>query len=490
MSNSCHPRSMDSVASLPAMVEPSLTSALRKVDSLFASPPVLAHVAVLVACTVLTRLPLLGIGEPDSALITTGLRQWVRYGAHAPGIYSAEVCSAYYWAVALIVRLFHIVEFDYARMLSLLSTVAGVGIAVVSYLLGCKMMLPRAAFWATLTLLMSPGLWWTTIEPHPQAVSTFFSLLGVFFFWKYLDRGGWSWMVASACILGLAVSVKIDSILAFPFLAAIVWFTRSRKMLAACVTALSAMAVGLALGRLILGSVVDSVAAASAASAFFFTIPRGISLFKQAAPVVCGPGIVVFVVGICCTVFFVVRERSRQRWLGFILLWSFPGYLFWILIAGNNVRHVIPFFMPILWLAARQLRSKHLVAALALGLLIPANSNMFLFPAPNVPLSFRLFTGKQRQLEDISKQLSAHGGCFVGSYTNDYLTDMLADKGGYMVVVTGEQLDFSFANGAMVNVFRTSPWKVSLSPHQKCTSLEYDSGAKTRFLGSEWNQWF
>jgi hypothetical protein len=142
---------------------------------------------LLGALVLVTRVPLVGPFEPDSALFLIGIRQWLRGGPDAIAIYSGHTCALYYATATFVIRAFHIPEQSYETLMSAVSAAAGVGIVILGYLLGRRVVPPTASTSAMVLLALSPGLWWITIEPHPKASSLFFGLLAAFLLVRFLE---------------------------------------------------------------------------------------------------------------------------------------------------------------------------------------------------------------------------------------------------------------------------------------------------------------
>ena len=133
-----------------------------------------------------TRLPLLGLGEADSALFVIGARQWLQHGPDGLMIYSAQVCATYYAFVLGLLKLLHLGPASLPKLMAAISFLACLGTVLLGYDLGSKLMNRQAAFYGMLLFALSPGLWWTSIEPHPQIPSLFFAVLSLWCLARYL----------------------------------------------------------------------------------------------------------------------------------------------------------------------------------------------------------------------------------------------------------------------------------------------------------------
>jgi hypothetical protein len=199
----------------------------------------------------------------------------------------------------------------------------------------------------------------------------------------------------------------------------------------------------------------------------YFDIPSLLEFVKQVMPIGFGFGMVTFVAIVLVTPGVLLRSPDRRRWLIILGSWCLSGYLFWMFIRGNNIRHVKGFGIPIFWLAATRLRMPHVFACLLLSILVPANSNMLMFPSPNLPGDIRLFHDKEAEVTCVSKQLLQTSSCFIGSY------------------LPGE-IDVTMPNNILVKLLKVSPSNKSVGLGA-CRNLEYGpNGLKTRFLGTEW----
>jgi hypothetical protein len=128
-------------------------------------------------------------------------------------------------------------------------------------------------------------------------------------------------------------------------------------------------------------------------------------------------------------------------------------------------------------------------------MVIPPNSNMAMFPSPNVPASIRSFHRKQGEVAEAANQLAAGSSCFIGTYTNDYvLEDLLVfdgkinnvqDFGGSALLP--DPIVVTIPKKGIVKLFRVDASRKFLQLGA-CESLEYSrDGRRTRFLGSEWH---
>jgi hypothetical protein len=447
--------------------------------------------SVLSGIVLLTRLPFLGIGEPDSALFAMGVQQWLRGGPQALGIYSSDVCGSYYAAIVWVARQLHLTQQSCVTFMSLISAVACLGIVLIGYLLGKMLVGPNGAFKGMLLFSLSPGLWWTTVEPHPQAISFFFAMLGLWVFACYIENTNPLAVILSAFSFAVAISLKNDSMFLLPALLGIVVCLKPnwRNAITAVIIGAAAGAMALGLAQLAVGSASRALSAGATRLSIWFRIPGPVTLVKQIAPIVFGLGLVTSIaLGAVLVVALVKRSESWRRWF-LIASWCLPGYLFFLLIGGNNVRHVVAFGVPLFLVAGNKLKMRYVVLCLILSLLVPGNSNMFLFPSPNVLASMRLFAHKKDRLAAVAAELSRQSSCYIGSYTNDYLANALLQRGGYIAKAdpSMSNLSITMPNDAVIALRRVDPQQDKSVQIDPCRSLEYGrDGKKVRFIGDEW----
>jgi hypothetical protein len=458
------------------------------------------HLATLSVLAVVTRLPFLGIGEPDSALFVVGLRQWIRQGPDALFVYAPRVCAFYYAALARLVQVAHIPAADYALAMSLVSIFAGVGIVTSGYLLGVRVVGARASFIAMVLFVLSPGLWWVTMEAHPQAASICFAFLALYSFARYEESQGLRIVALSGTLFAVAIALKNDAVLlGTAFTTAAIWTRperRWRSAIAGGATAFVGVLGSLLLTRLAMGWRPEAAAAGAKGVdqlvkgvLGYMILPSPIELVKQIVPVVFGLGVVTAAFVAVVVPAALMKDQEWRRWLFTIVAWSLPGYVFWMLIPGNAARHVIPFGVPLLWLCASKLRPLAVVACVFLSAIIPPNSNMFLFPSPNVPASARLAAAMRRDIGRVGADLAKTNSCFIGTYTLDYLADVLTNAGGQITEaddISGD-VKVRMPNEVEIALYRRDPWKDKNTALGSCHSLEYNAtGQKERFLGKEW----
>lgn len=398
----------------------------------------------LAAAVAVSRLALLspGEGEPDSARFVIGVWQWLRFGPHPPRhaytfAYYSVLAPGYFALVSAVERCFRPAPDRWPLLLNGLSAAAAVASAPLIYFIGRRLVCKWAARSAAIIFLFSPGYWWLGLEAHPQCLAFLLLLAALAAFSSAVAKlAGWDrpvrWRPDLAIRLGAAALCLVGSLLLrgdqvlliglFPVLA--LWRSRPnspRGWARAAALCASVPALGVA-GFLLARSAIlgDSLAGASAASVGlvrrFWGDP---SLIHQLTPVVTAPGPVVALAAALALAIGCLRVRASHRlvWLAAAML---PGLAFWLCVTGNNVRHVIEFWLPLLWAATaatERLRPRLSLylgagAMLAGGLLLPANSNLTLYPSPNVWGSQNLLARRERQMARTAAALyrAAEGG--------------------------------------------------------------------------------
>jgi hypothetical protein len=449
------------------------------------------NLSILAVLLVLTRIPLLGITEPDSALFAIGEHQWLRGGRDALAIYSREVCATYYASMTALMHVLRLPDRDCTLVMSVVSMIACLGIILFAYLIGSQLVGGNAAFKGMLLFCLSPGLFWTSVEPHPQVLSLAFSIAAIWAFTLFLD-GGRVWLtVLSALGFAISIAVKNDGVFVVPALFGVLLWKRPswRNALIASAVGAGGLALALFFAHLALGSSSRAVSAGTQTAASYFNLPGFIGVVKQSAPIALGLGAITSL-AIGFSLLRVFQSSGRMRWFMLLACWCLPGYIFWIFIGGNNIRHVLAFGVPLFWAAGRYLQMRWIVACLALTLLVPGNSNVFMFPSPNLPASARDFAAKKQQVAAVADRLTRQPSCFVGSYSNDYVIDKLLDAGATIESQADRSMSkmiVVLSDGRRVTFLRINP-TLTAADIGACQSLEYDSaGVKTRFLGTEWH---
>lgn len=406
-----------------------------------------------------------GEGEPDSALFVLGAWQWFRHGADAARIYDRWFSSGYYALANALLHLAHAHLSQVTGILDWLSFAAALATALLVWELGRRLISPAAAFWAAVLFLLAPGIWQLGAEPHPEGLGIALLLAALA---ALLRAGGGGrraaiWLVLATLALAAALLVRGDGILLIPaflvfwLLPVHVLTTAQRVRAAAATTAAWVMAIGifLAVRAGLLGQSVGRTQhhAWSKIAGYL----GHLSVLHQALPDITALGPAVWIFTAAGVALFGLNSatRLRRRWLLFAFAWSAPGYLFWFLVRGNNVRHVALYSLPWLWLAclgwnhaaSRQwlpsrgngrrwslLRRSPLLAVMAIlalavdAVAIPANSNLTLYPSGNVPASFALLRQRELQMRWLARRLLAQARqypprrvCYLGAATSPYV---------------------------------------------------------------------
>jgi hypothetical protein len=192
-------------------------------------------------------------------------------------------------------------------------------------------------------------------------------------------------------------------------------------------------------------------------------------------------------------------------WILLIAAWSLLQYLFWLVVSGNNVRHLLLAPLPLLWLGSSYLcRQKGRIAVavvlciLGLDFCISPNSGANIFPSPNVPESVHLMRQKENVLRAKARALLVDGdksdACYFGLYTIDHVSAYLLeeiDRLGMreeLLSNTAFRIAVRRPDNSLyrnVNVL----FAAELPTNSGCgitESVEYRESLPTRYFGSEW----
>lgn len=480
-------------------------------------PDVLALV-LLPASVAATRLLTVSSrpGEPDSALFPVGLWRWQHWGSAGAGIYDRQFSAGYYATAAVLARLFHVGFNGFAPLLNGVSVVAAIASAPLAYRLARYWLPPAAAFWSSLLWLFSPAVWWLGIEPHPQgpAIAMLLASLCAWAQAWHADsrRAGAGWMIAALAALVYSLLLRSDGLFCLGFFLLLGPRPGRRLRAAAALAGALACFAGLRAALLAGAGTAPQPSAWRVIDGFFgqlswphqllpfFTAAGAATLLLSAA----GLGLGTWRCG----------PRWLGAWLGRIALWSLPGALFWLLVRGNNVRHVAFLLLPVLWAGmdgwrrARPRAGGAALATLAAAALLsdaalwPASSNLTLYPTGNVVAAVRLLRHKQVALARTAARMMtvAAGGqpvCYFGSYTSPYvLLDVLERsgldaRGGpqpamHVVGVVSTIQAPEAADVVFHDVYSSSEFLHAAAACTQVFSYEYDrQGDRLSWLGDE-----
>jgi hypothetical protein len=475
---------------------------------------------LLIALVLATRIPLIGKfeGQPVSARYVIGLHLWVIGDRNNPLVYARTLSAGYYWLGGQLARITHSSVQSYTLMLIIVSLCATVLLAAAIYELSRYVVGEDSGLVCSLLFFVSPSIWWMGIQPHPQALS---AALAVAALCAYLQgmviARSATWIAISIALLTAGLLVKIDTVLLFPAFIGLLLFrarwdrdTLNRLLVTAAMLAVASVAflfgraaiLGAGLHQLqaqTTGSVRENLAAQSVLGAV-----------KQAVPIMTALGPVLFLFAIIGVVLATRTFTGEQlaRWLLWILAWCLPGWIFWLLIAGNEPRHVALFTLALLWVGItgwvaaygyKTAATVALVAVLLNFMSIPANSGLLLM-SPNVPGSARALHAKEIQMRAMAEAITIQGGteCFVGTYTIPYVRLYLLQASQSGVAVGQEWVSsdrnsitsksWAKSNLYSITFFEIRPAHKIEMPCSPAYSFEYaDDGTQRRFFGNEFD---
>lgn len=497
----------------------------RKVISRFA-----IYDWLVIAIVIATRLPLVGnyYGEPDTARYAFGLRFWIASGPHAGSIINSDLSAGYYWLAAHLATAANIPYESFALLLSGLSFAASIVLAWALFRLGAMVVSRTVAFVATLLTLLGPSAWWAGIEGHPQALAAAAVLSSMLCF-AHACRTHSPVLrslatAASAAAFAVSLLMKSDFILlalAYAPLALLLDSVAStafamRRLWRAGGYALPALVPGYLLfvaakSQILSGAPAAGNEAAVAHINRFLSLPTGIAFIEQAAPIFFSHGIFLILLAASGAVAWFITERGPTRlpWGLFVAAWILPQYCFWLLIRGNNVRHLLLAPIPLFWLAAVQLQkrgTKTLAIAtlciIAADVALPPNSGANIFPSPNVPASARLLRAKQQRLQEAAQRLmsgSEERSCYFGMFTIDHVSAFLladVDRAGMrekLLTNSAFRIAVYRADGSLfryVDVL-AAPLPPQPTDTAECgitDSVEYAGHQRIRYFGAEWQE--
>lgn len=463
----------------------------------------LAAIAAISRLGLYNRLP----AEPDSTLFLIGMRQWLVYGPQAAQAeytphYYVFLSPGYYWLVGRLANWLHAGTAQLPGLMNGISGAAAIGAAPLLFVLARRWLTDGLAAWASAIFLLTPGIWWLGLEAHAEGLAITLALLALYCYLRALGapprqtsslrqepqprRIQIMWLAAAGLTLTASLLVRSDGVLLFPAWVLIPFSLPIPKNMDGSPIfskfpwlqpALwgGAICAAASLAFLWLRSRILGISWAAAQQASERTVAHfwgHIHVLVQILPMLTSPG--PELAGFALTgIYFAWRYRRQiqlRRWGWLIAGWSLPGYCFWFLIRGNVTRHVVIEFLPLLWCgmagwAAWAGRSRPrqwgmiaaLIAAWGVGWwIIPANSNMTLYPSGNVPASLARLHAREKQLQILARRLVAqspvlarrnedprppYGLCYAGSYTGAYLMeDWLLASGSGRMRIQGDAL--------------------------------------------------
>lgn len=470
----------------------------------------IAH-GFLLLLVLATRIPVMGNfeGEPDTARYITGLHLWVTGDRANPLIYAKTMSAGYYWLAAQIATVTHTPLAHYALMLGIMSLCASLIMSVVVFELSRYITDDFSSFVCTGLFLISPAIWWSGIQAHPQALSIALSLIAILAYLKavVLSRSPALYVVA-VFAMSAALLMKIDAVLLFPaFFGLLVFFSEDRIPKISHVVATLALLAATSLifigaRAVILGTTLRAVQAETNSSVgVYLFLPNVVGTIKQLVPVVLAAGPILFAFASIGTL-LLLRDGMRRRrlqWAFLLVMWCVPGIMFWFFIFWNNPRHVAVFTLALLWVGVTGWCSRfgwRITAALAILAAVlnvwsvPANSSTSFLLSPNVPASVRAIRARQDEIRSVAKTMTGQSGmsCFIGTYTIPYLRLYALEENPSMSTVTGDDSRGSFINAPSYTIkteyVRGAPKSDTSCPEGY--SVEYTpAGQKRRFFGKE-----
>lgn len=484
---------------------------------------VLPLTAGLVALALLTRVwPFLAAGglregESDSALFALGVWRWSRLGPHATLLYDSHFSPGYYWFCGGLARLAHWPLAAITPALDLLSVAAALATAVCAFAVARRFVSLPAAFLSTVLFLLAPGVWMLGLEPHPQGLGIVLVLLAFYLCLRAGEAPARRWALELGWVAALAAAllVRNDAIFLYPafLLCALAPASRPRFRAQRAVVIAAGLATAAALYFGLRSAMLAESLAASEATSWRRIIGflGHLSPLRQLLPVVTGLGPLLWLFAAAGLV-LLWRFASRARFglaVLWILVWAAPGSLFWLLIRGNNARHMAIYSLPLLWFACEgwaRLQPRRrapswlalaAVAALALDvLLVPASSDVTIYPSGNVPASYRDLARRENDMRALARALAAEArpGAtvhYLGTATNPYLILYAREENpGASLFHAGVVTALSWPRGGrlvFVNVFSGADFVAAARGLEPVHSLEYDArGRHLWFLGQEW----
>jgi 4-amino-4-deoxy-L-arabinose transferase-like glycosyltransferase len=458
--------------------------------------------AVSIVFVLATRLPLIGNPgvEPDAPRYVLGLHLWRLGDRGNQLVFDKMISPGYYWLAAHLTAMTHTSLENYSLALSLLSLFATLLMIPALYEISRWLTGTRGALLCVLLFLVTPAMWWLSIEAHPQAISVCLSLWSLYAFL----RGGVistsrPWLVISGLILVMALLARGDAVLLFPAYFGLLLFFRpwDRTILPALsktvallgATSLVFLAIrAWMLGTGLLGPHLE---------VFNFVLPAPFTAMKQAGPIVMAVGPVLFLFVIAGSLLSVsARHRESARWMVLLATWCLPGFLFYFQLPDNLPRHVAVYMLALIWAAVAGVEERFgrkaaaiIVIVAALNFVsVPPNSSNGLLMSPNVPGSVRALHAREKEIRTVAERASTDGiKCFVGTYTIPYflLYTMEAVNPAPAIGATGN-ISWIKSDRHSIYSHNVEPYLKISMPCSPAYSLEYGpDGSKHRYFGKE-----
>ena len=463
-------------------------------------------------------------GESDSALFAVGIWRWSHWGPHATLLYDSPFSAGYYWLAGGWAQWRHLPLAGISFWLDLLSFAAALAMAPLVFALARRFVSPAAAFWSSLLFLLTPGVWMLGLEPHPQGLGMFLALAAFYCCLRAVAEPGRqraAFLSLFVAALAAALLVRSDAIFLYPaFLCAA--FLPPGADARLCRPGrgewdrLLELTVGLAAAAALFflarAAILAQPARASQADSWrrIAGFIGRISPLHQVLPVITGLGPFVCLMAVAGLA-LLWRRAAGRAWPLWIVVWAGPGAAFWLLIRGNNARHMAIYSLPLLWFACegwarwrpapRRRRSWLAVAVLAALALdcfvVPASSDVTIYPSGNVVASYRDLVHRESDMRALAAAMMASAGrsrvpvVYFGSSTSPYLLlyaleanpSAVVAHAGYITTLTWPP------RGRLVfhEVFSSDDFLGATQGARGARSLEYDArGRRLWFLGEEW----
>lgn len=466
-------------------------------------------------------------GEADSALFVVGVWRWSHWGPHASLLYDSPFSAGYYWLAGGLAQWRHLPLAGITFWLDLLSFAAALATAPLVFALARRFVSSAAAFWSSLLFLLTPGVWMLSLEPHPQGLGMFLALAAFYCCLRAAAgpaRHRAAFLLIFVAVLAAALLVRSDAIFLYPAFLCAAFLPPGadarlrrpgRGEFDRLLELTVALAAATALFFLARAAILAQSARASEADSWrrIAGFMGQISPLHQLLPVITGLGPVVCLVAAAGLVLLWVllwRRAPLAAWPLWIVAWAGPGTAFWLLIRGNNARHMAIYSLPLLWFACegwarwrpaprrRSWLAAAVLAALALDcIVVPASSDVTIYPSGNVVASYRDLAQRESDMRALATAMMASSAesrapiVYFGSSTSPYLLAYALEArpaavlahAGYITTLTWPP------RGRLVfhEVFSSDDFLRAMRGARAARSLEFDArGRRLWFLGEEW----